>query len=151
MARAVRRWLAAALLMCLLHEAGAAPSPPPWPAWERFKELYVSRDGRIIDASVPEQITTSEGQSYGLLFALIANDRARFDELLRWTQNNLARGDLQRTLPAWQWGHASDGRWRVLDANPASDADVWIAYSLMQAGRLWCDAELSKLGHDLAA
>jgi endoglucanase len=39
----------------------------------------------------------------------------------------------------------------VLDANPASDADIWIAYSLLQAGRLWCDAELSQSGSELAA
>ena len=150
MAPSYRHWLIAALLMCALHAASAA-SQPPWPAWQRFKELYVSHDGRVIDASVPEQITTSEGQSYGLLFALIANDREAFGNLLRWTQNNLARGDLHRSLPAWQWGRTSEGSWRVLDANPASDADVWIAYSLSQAGRLWCDAELGKLGNELAA
>jgi endo-1,4-beta-D-glucanase Y len=144
-------WLVAALLACLLHDAGAAASPPSWPAWQRFTELYVSRDGRVIDASLHERITTSEGQSYGLLFALIANDRDGFRNLLSWTQNNLARGDLQRSLPAWRWGRAPDGTWRVLDANPASDADLWISYSLIQAGRLWCDAGLSELGNALAA
>jgi len=28
-------------------------------------------------------------------------------------------------------------RWRVLDANPAADADFWLVYTLLQAGRLW--------------
>jgi endoglucanase len=129
----------------------AAAGQDPWPGWQRFKELYVSRGGRVIDASVPQQITTSEGQSYGLFFALVANDRDGFTNVLRWTQDNLARGDLQRWLPAWQWGRADDGSWRVLDPNPASDADVWIAYSLIQAGRLWCDPQLSTLGGELAA
>jgi endoglucanase len=122
-----------------------------WPAWQRFQQLYVSRDGRVIDASVPQQITTSEGQAYALFFALVADDRAGFASLLHWTQNNLARGDLERWLPAWQWGRATDGSWRVLDTNPASDADVWIAYSLIQAGRLWCDSVLATLGHEVAA
>lgn len=140
------------LLVCLSTAAEAAsPGTEPWSGWQRFKELYVSRDGRVIDASVPQLITTSEGQSYGLFLALVANDREAFSTLLRWTQNNLARGNLRATLPAWQWGRAADGSWRVLDANPASDADLWIAYSLVQAGRLWCDAELSTLGSELAA
>lgn len=129
----------------------AAPGDAAWPAWQRFTQLYVSRDGRVIDASDPQQITTSEGQAYGLFLALIANDRAAFDTLLRWTENNLARGDLARWLPAWQWGRAADGSWQVLDSNPASDADLWMAYSLLQAGRLWCDPQLSTLGRELSA
>lgn len=139
------------LLVMLLSWASCAhPDDAAWPAWQRFKELYVSSDGRIVDASVPQQITTSEGQSYGLFFAVVANDADGFAHLLRWTQNNLARGDLRRNLPAWQWGHADDGSWRVLDPNPASDADLWIAYSLVQAGHLWCKPEYSALGHDVA-
>ncbi len=137
-------------LLCLVSELASA-ADDAWPAWQRFKQLYVSQDGRVMDASVPQLITTSEGQSYGLLFALVANDRDGFDTLLGWTQNNLARGDLRRALPAWQWGRAPDGSWGVLDANPASDADLWIAYSLIEAGRLWCDERLAVLGRDLAA
>src|SRR5688572_10477750 len=96
-----------------------------WPAWERFKTLYLSADGRVIDASVPQHITTSEGQSYALFFALVANDRDAFAQVLRWTHDNLSQGDLSRRLPAWQWGRAEDGTWRVLDANSASDSDLW--------------------------
>jgi endoglucanase len=124
---------------------------PSWPAWDRFKTLYMSEDGRVIDDSVPERITTSEGQSYGLFFALIANDHAAFDRLLAWTQNNLAEGDLAKRLPAWQWGRAADGQWRVLDSNSASDSDVWIAYALLEAGRLWCVPRYTTLGRALAA
>ncbi len=40
------------------------------------------------------QITTSEGQSYGMFFA--GGDRAAFDNLLDWTQNNLAQGSLKK-------------------------------------------------------
>jgi endoglucanase len=128
-----------------------AASNAQWPAWERFKQLYISADGRVIDDSVPEQITTSEGQSYALFFALVANDRETFARLLRWTQNNLARGDLAKALPAWQWGRASDGTWRVLDPNSASDSDLWIAYTLLEAGRLWCDPSYTALGRSVTA
>lgn len=36
----------------------------------------------MIDPSDARKISTSEGQSYGLFFALAANDRAGFDKLL---------------------------------------------------------------------
>lgn len=120
-----------------------------WPAWERFKQVMLSSDGRVIDRSSPRIITTSEGQSYGLFFSLIANDPDSFARLLRWTQNNLADGSLSERLPAWLWGRAEDGSWRVLDLNNASDADLWIAYSLLEAGRLWQRPDYEHLGKHL--
>jgi endo-1,4-beta-D-glucanase Y len=129
-----------------------------WPDWEHFKQNTVSADGRVIDASTPEQVTVSEGQAYALFFALVANDRPTFDRLLNWTQNNLAQGDLTKHLPAWQWGrhNAKEGdassapTWGVLDSNPASDADIWIAYTLLEAGRVWHERSYTALGTVLA-
>lgn len=129
---------------------GAGVQCEAWPAWQRFKLLYVSSDGRVVDASTERQITTSEGQAYALFFALVGNDRAAFDQMLRWTQNNLAGGSLEKRLPAWQWGRADDDDWRVLDANAASDADLWIAYTLGEAGRLWNESWYSRLGAAVA-
>lgn len=63
-----------------------------WPAWETFKQDYMSESGRVIDPSEARKITTSEGQSYGLFFALAANDRKAFDLLLTWTRDTLPRG-----------------------------------------------------------
>ena len=60
-------------------------------------------------------------------------------------------GDLGRRLPAWHWGQAADGGWRVLDDNAASDADTWLAYALLNAGRLWDDPSLTTQGQALAA
>jgi endoglucanase len=121
-----------------------------WPAWQRFKLLYLSADGRVIDASTDRQVTTSEGQSYALFFALVGNDRPAFDLILRWTHNNLAAGALEKNLPAWQWGRAENGEWRVLDTNAASDADLWMAYSLGEAGRLWNEPRYTRLGTMIA-
>lgn len=108
-----------------------------WPAWERFESTFVSRDGRVIDPSTPQKRTVSEAQAYALFFALVAGDRLAFERLLRWTEDNLAAGDLTRRLPAWNWGRQGDGRWGVLDENPAADADLWMAYALAEAGELW--------------
>ena len=108
---------------------------PAWPAWDGFAHQFMQADGRIL--ANEEGQTHSEAQSYALMFALIANDRARFELVLRWTEDNLCAGDLTARLPAWLWGRQASGQWGVLDANAASDADLWIAYALAQAGQLW--------------
>ncbi len=154
MTAAAKLWVTVVLgsLTLLADTAlGAGVRCEAWPAWQRFKLLYLSEDGRVIDASTPRQITTSEGQSYALFFALVGNDRAAFDQILRWTQNNLAAGSLEKHLPAWQWGRADNDEWRVLDPNAASDADLWIAYTLGEAGRLWKEHWYSQLGAAVAS
>ncbi|PTB17808.1 cellulase [Trinickia symbiotica] len=130
--------------------AAAGPCSPAWARWQQFKHGFISADGRVIDVGSADERTVSEGQAYALFFALVANDRATFDELLRWTENNLAAGDLTSHLPAWLWGRDKDGNWRVLDANAASDADVWIAYTLLQAGVLWRERSYTARGSVLA-
>lgn len=121
-----------------------------WPDWDAFRRGTISQDGRVIDANTDQQVTVSEGQAYGLFFALAANDRATFDRLLAWTENNLSQGDLASHLPAWIWGKRTDGEhagtWGVIDRNPASDGDLWIAYALLEAGRLWDERRYTALG-----
>ncbi|WP_116812740.1 cellulose synthase complex periplasmic endoglucanase BcsZ [Steroidobacter cummioxidans] len=129
---------------------GAGVKCEAWPAWQRFKLLYLSHDGRIVDASTEAQITTSAGQSYALFFALVSNDREAFDRILRWTHNNLCGSQLERILPACKWGRADDGAWRVLDSSSATDADLWIAYTLGEAARLWNEQRYSNLGAMIA-
>lgn len=130
------------LLLCTFSATAACE----WLAWQQYKQFYISEEGRVIDPSSPNRITTSEGQSYGLFFALVANDRPAFDKLLEWTENNLAAGDLSAHLPAWLWGEDDKKRWTVLDTNTASDADLWIAYNLLEAGRLWKSRRYQTLG-----
>jgi endo-1,4-beta-D-glucanase Y len=107
-----------------------------WPDWDRFHDRFVQADGRVIDLTFDGK-STSEGQSYALFFALVANQRAQFDTILAWTSDNLADGQLGEKLPGWLWGKRDDGSWGIKDKNSASDADLWIAYSLLEAGRLW--------------
>ena len=130
------------LLLCAFGAAAGCD----WPAWQRYKQDYISAGGRVIDPSTPNRITTSEGQSYGLFFALVAGDRPAFDRLLSWTEDNLAQGDLSARLPAWLWGENENKQWTVLDDNSASDSDLWIAYSLLEAGRLWDSRRYQTLG-----
>ncbi|KIG06818.1 cellulose synthase complex periplasmic endoglucanase BcsZ [Caballeronia concitans] len=149
----IDKLVAVAVLGLPALAAQAAPSCD-WPAYRQFIERAVQADGRVIDRSTDAQQTTSEGQSYGMFFALVANDRASFDRMLGWTRANLAANQFDANdarLPAWQWGRKPDGSFGVMDANPASDADLWFAYDLLQAGRLWNDPAYTRLGRALAA
>lgn len=135
-------------------DAVAVPSRAPcgeWPAWKQFEASFISRDGRVIDPASPQRHTVSEGQAYAMFFALVSDDRRGFERLLQWTEDNLAAGDLTSNLPAWRWGRRDDGTWGVLDSNSASDADVWMAYVLAEAGRLWNERRYrvlaQRLGH----
>lgn len=121
-----------------------------WPQWETFKTHFISRDGRVIDLGSDKNITTSEGQSYGLFFALLANDQESFDKLLNWTERHLSEGDLSARLPAWLWGKRDNGDYGILDSNPASDSDLWIAYALAEAGRVWQERRYSVLAAVMA-
>jgi endoglucanase len=138
------------LLCALLSTSASVSASSDWPEWSDFVSRFVQADGRVIDITF-ERKSTSEGQSYGLFFALVANDRARFDSILKWTSDNLAAGQLGKKLPAWLWGLRDDGSWGVKDENAASDADLWIAYSLLEAARLWKAPDYADTGHKLLA
>jgi len=136
-------------LLTLILAAGIEMgcTPPVWqPLWKSYTTRFMDGQIRVIDRDDGDR-TTSEAQAYGMFFALVANDRLRFDGLLQWTQRNLASGDVTQHLPAWLWGRdAKTNQWGVLDANSASDADVWMAYSLLEAGRLWDESRYSAIG-----
>ena len=144
-----RRQFVAGLLasaLPLTANATASCAATEWSEWASASARLISKEGRVIDRSDPRVITTSEGQSYALFMALVDNDRALFRSLLQWTIKHLARGDLSSHLPAWIWGRQTDGRWGVLDDNSASDSDLWIAFCLLEAGRLWRLHEYTSLG-----
>jgi endoglucanase len=121
-----------------------------WPSlWKSYVAGFMDDQVRVIDHDAGDR-TTSEGQAYGLFFALVANDRFRFDGLLHWTEQNLADGDLTARLPAWAWGRGANDQWGVLDNNSAADADLWIAFTLLEAGEAWNEPRYTKLGLALA-
>ena len=125
------------------------PAPQSvWPLWTHYAEHFIQDDGRVADHDRGD-LTTYEGQSYAMFFALVANDQDRFDRLYQWTAFNLADGKLDARLPAWSWGTRPDGSRGITDPNSASDGDLWIAYDLLQAGRLWKHPEYASAGRAL--
>lgn len=147
--RRAARWMAGLLASAILPQALAASAcqSPAWPLWQTFHEHFVQADGRVLDASTPQQHSSSEGQSYAMFFALVANDQSAFDALWRWTQNNLIQGNAATRLPGWFWGRDEQGAWRLLDDNSASDADLWFAYALLEAGRVWHRDDYTQAAH----
>jgi endoglucanase len=120
-----------------------------WPLWKSYTARFMDNQVRVIDHDAGDR-TTSEAQAYAMFFALVANDRSRFDGLLHWTEQNLASGDLSAHLPAWLWGRKTGDGWGVLDTNPAADADVWMAYTLLEAGEAWHESRYTRLGTAMA-
>lgn len=128
-----------------------AQSCDDWQMWRAFDSNFVQADGRVLADESQQRYSTSEGQAYALFFSLVANDRAAFERILLWTRDNLAAGDLGAELPAWQWGKKPDGSWGVADQNSASDADSWLAYTLIEAGRLWNEPRYEAQGRLMLA
>lgn len=140
----LRRTVLKAMAGFALGAAGASASAAPsdcgqadWPAWQAWASAHVQPDGRVLHSSLLPNHTTSEGQSYNLLLSLIANDAQRFEQIWSWTRDNMMAADAANRLPGWLWGQGADGKWQLQDANSASDADLWIAYALLEAARLW--------------
>jgi endoglucanase len=102
-------------------------------AIDRFLDRYVTADGRVVRRDQGAD-TVSEGQAYALALTAAAGDGERFELVWKWTRTHLQRSD---GLLAWHWG---DGR--VVDAQPATDADLDTAQALMLAARRFSRADL---------
>jgi len=106
--------------------------------WIAYRDK-IQKDGRTIDRS-RDFLTTSEGQSYSLLRSVWMDDKETFDNVLKWTNNNLRQRE-DDNLFAWKWGRNPDGSWDVLveegGMNTASDADQDIALALIFAYKRW--------------
>ncbi|MDX2229601.1 MAG: glycosyl hydrolase family 8 [Leptolyngbyaceae cyanobacterium bins.349] len=108
-------------------------------SWAAYRQRFIQTDGRVIDWEASER-STSEGQAYAMLRAVMVGDRATFDRTLQWAENNLQRqqqGQKTDSLWAWHWGQTPQGQWGILDSNFASDADIDAITALILASRRW--------------
>ena len=111
---------------CLAGCGAAAPAVRPAGAAEGWLAKYVQPDGRVARLDQGGD-TVSAGQSYALALALSAGDLATFDRVWTWTRTHLQRPDALLAFHA-------DPRGRVLDATPATDADLVTAWALLRRG-----------------
>ncbi len=95
--------------------------------WAAYRDRFVSPDGRVID-NANGGVSHSEGQGYGLLLALAADDATSFATIWQWTADHLRkRSD---ALFAWKWDPLNR---QVTDLNDAADGDILIAWALAKA------------------
>jgi endoglucanase len=105
------------------------------PLWQDWKRRFVTDQGRVVDTA-NGSMSHSEGQGYGMVLAVAANDRVAFERIWAWTRANLmVRPD---ELVAWRW--EPDKRAGIGDVNNASDGDILIAWGLAEAAELWGEA-----------
>lgn len=116
-------------------------------SWMAYRQHFIQEDGRVIDRETDDR-STSEGQAYAMLRAVMIDDPDAFVRTLNWAENNFTRkdqnGDRIDHLWAWKWGRTNQGEWTILDANFASDADIDAITALILASRRWnCSEYLS--------
>lgn len=114
-------------------------------AWQTYKQRFVTQNGRVVDTA-NGQISHSEGQGYGMLLAVAANDRPTFERIWAWTRANLMVRDDQ--LIAWRWTPGQ--RPAVTDMNNATDGDILVAWALAEAAEFWGDAAHRASGRRIA-
>lgn len=108
-------------------------------SWVIYRQKFIQSDGRVIDYEASDR-STSEGQAYAMLRAVLIDDPTTFDLTLNWAENNLhrldAKGKKIDQLWSWKWGK-DKGKWGAIDKNFASDADIDAAMALILASRRW--------------
>ncbi|MCI4678433.1 cellulase [Rhodoblastus acidophilus] len=102
--------------------------------WARYKARFITQSGRVVDYA-NGAISHSEGQGYGMLLAVAANDHEAFDRIWGFTRANMMTREDQ--LIAWRWDPRS--RPPVTDMNDASDGDILVAWGLTEAADYWGD------------
>lgn len=121
--------------------------PDAWEpgTWQKYKDKFIKPDGRIVDDG-NSNISHSEGQGYGMLLSVIANDPAMFDRVWGWTKREL----MQRPdgLVSWRW--EADKTPNITDKNNASDGDLLIAWALAEAADRWAKPALREEAQRLA-
>ena len=101
-------------------------------AWRLYRSRFVTPSGRVVDTA-NAMISHSEGQGYGMLLAVAADDRATFDLIWGWTRANLMMRDDE--LITWRWEPTA--RPAVADMNDAADGDLLVAWALAEASDAW--------------
>lgn len=112
--------------------------------WQAYSARFITADGRVVDVEKQNQ-SHSEGQGYGMLLAVRANDRTTFDRIMRFTFANMAA----RRDGLISWLYNPRALPRVVDRNNASDGDILIAYALLSAGLKWNEARYISLAMPL--
>jgi endoglucanase len=96
-----------------------------------FLTRYVAADGRVVRWDQGGD-TVAEGQGYALLLSAAIGDRSAFARVWQWEAGHLQE---PTSLFATHWS-----RGRVVDLQPATDADLQTAWALLLGSQRFGDA-----------
>ena len=100
--------------------------------WVLFRDEFVTADGRVVDRE-NANVSHSESQGWGMLFAVAFDDQPTFERIHGWTSRTLRRPS--DALHAWRFEPARSPP--VSDTNNATDGDIFIAAALARAAARW--------------
>ena len=106
-----------------------APSCPG-ADWARFRAAFIAADGAVLDPA--QGFVHSEAIGFSALLAVRFNDRATYDALIDFAERHLRRAD---GLHTWSWLNGA-----ALDANNATDGDIFLAWARLEAHQRWATA-----------
>lgn len=124
------------------HDGAAPAERAARSSAARFLAEWVDPDGRVVRRDQGGD-TISEGQAYGMLLAVAAGDRARFDQIWAWTRSHLQQPSL---LLAWRWANGA-----VTDDQSAADADLDAIWALSLASARFHEADAMQAAKTMAA
>ena len=104
-------------------DSGSSTSPSPAELADTFFTNYVHADGEVVRTDQGGDVV-SEGEAYALVLADLSGRTGIARSVWQWTAAHLQRPD---KLISW---HA-DGQGHILDQQSAADADVLLAYGLL--------------------
>jgi len=113
--------------------------------WLAFRSRFVSPDGRVIDTG-NKGVSHTEGQGWGMLFAVAFDDRETFERILGWTTRTLRRSS--DALHSWRYIPGAPRP--VADVNNATDGDLFIALALWRASYRWNRADYAQQARAIA-
>ena len=117
--------------------------------YERWQESYVMRENKqrtFVNTSNNRNnpIVLSEGQGYGLYLTATAGahgwaQQQDFDELLNYYLANCDYVGDQHNIATYlmRWRQYKNGQQWISEDNSATDGDLYIAFSLHQASKIW--------------
>lgn len=127
-------WVAGTVFATAAARAQLAPD-----VWRDFRQRFVDGDGRVID---DDGASHSEGLGTAMLASASVGDRDGFMRV--W---EFARG-LRRDDGLTSWRVQRGGR--VIDANNATDGDLYIGWALTRAARAFGDASFASEARRIA-
>lgn len=102
-------------------------------AWRQYKARFYE-NGRIVDTGNAD-VSCAEGQGYGMLFAVAADDQAQFSRLWTWSQTGLQRED--RLFRRLSRPCLVKDRGCVYNRYSDTGGDILIAWALLKAAHKW--------------